>query len=155
MRLRRLSFVICLKFHLKFESDCTLDLPLLALLDWPCPGTVCLAIQLIQQVEWSRLDYVRTVHVICYHRRTIPASRIHISWSCRDNLLAANEGFEIKERGKVELKGKGELFTYWLCGKDDYDRPLPDWDAEDGPSHGLKIDDYLNVRITLNVYFIK
>ena len=42
--------------------------------------------------------------------------------------------------------GKGELTTYWLCGKDDYDRPLPEWDAEDGPSHGLKIDDYLNVR---------
>ena len=41
--------------------------------------------------------------------------------------------------------GKGELTTYWLCGKDDYDRPLPEWDAEDGPSHGLKIDDYLNV----------
>jgi len=83
----------------------------------------------------------------------LTASRIHISWSCRDNLLAANEGFEIKERGKVELKGKGELFTYWLCGKDDYDRPLPDWDAEDGPSHGLKIDDYLNVRNPF-VYFI-
>jgi len=42
------------------------------------------------------------------------------------------------------LKGKGELTTYWLCGKDDYDRPLPNWEAEDGPSHGLKIDDYLN-----------
>ena len=41
--------------------------------------------------------------------------------------------------------GKGELTTYWLCGKDDYDRPLPNWEAEDGPSHGLKIDDYLNV----------
>ena len=41
--------------------------------------------------------------------------------------------------------GKGELFTYWLSGKDDYDRPLPEWDPEDGPSHGLKIDDYLNV----------
>ena len=34
------------------------------------------------------------------------ASRIHISWSCRDNLIAADEGFHIKERGKVELKGK-------------------------------------------------
>lgn len=73
------------------------------------------------------------------------ASRIHISWSCRDNLIASDEGFHIQERGKVELKGKGTLFTYWLVGKDDYDRPLPDWDAEDGPSHGLKIDDYINV----------
>ena len=45
------------------------------------------------------------------------------------------------------ILGKGELFTYWLCGKDDYDRPLPDWDAEDGPSHGLKIDDYLKVEL--------
>ena len=47
---------------------------------------------------------------------------------------------------KSSFSGKGELFTYWLCGKDDYDRPLPDWDAEDGPSHGLKIDDYLKVK---------
>ena len=46
------------------------------------------------------------------------ASRIHISWSCRDNLIKANEGFFIQERGKVELKGKGELFTYWLTGKE-------------------------------------
>lgn len=48
-------------------------------------------------------------------------------------------------KGKNYFLGKGELTTYWLCGKDDYDRPLPNWEAEDGPSHGLKIDDYLNV----------
>ena len=48
-------------------------------------------------------------------------------------------------KGEHYFLGKGELTTYWLCGKDDYDRPLPNWEAEDGPSHGLKIDDYLNV----------
>ena len=80
---------------------------------------------------------------------SILASRIHISWSCRENLLNSDEGFEIVERGKVELKGKGELFTYWLAGKAGYDRPLPDWDAEDAPSHGLKIDDYVNVSLNI------
>ena len=42
------------------------------------------------------------------------ASRIHISWSCRDNLIAADEGFHIKERGKVELKGKSTELWFFV-----------------------------------------
>ncbi|CAG5091537.1 Oidioi.mRNA.OKI2018_I69.PAR.g13112.t1.cds [Oikopleura dioica] len=59
-------------------------------------------------------------------------SRIHISWSTRECLLKSDEGFQIQERGTVELKGKGVLTTYWLAGKEGYD------------SHGIKLDEYMN-----------
>ena len=37
-------------------------------------------------------------------------------------MLKSDEGFQIQERGTVELKGKGVLTTYWLAGKEGYDR---------------------------------
>lgn len=41
--------------------------------------------------------------------------RIHISWQCKqalDNL----GGYITRERGLVNMKGKGEVLTYWLVG---------------------------------------
>jgi len=40
-------------------------------------------------------------------------------------LTELNEGFVTKPRGRVEVKGKGVLSTYWLLGKQGYTKPLP------------------------------
>ncbi|KAI0212699.1 Guanylate cyclase D [Lamellibrachia satsuma] len=53
--------------------------------------------------------------------------RIHISQSTRDALLATGDKFIIRERGMVELKGKGWVTSYWLEGKEGYSQPLPDF----------------------------
>lgn len=34
-------------------------------------------------------------------------------------------GFDLECRGEREVKGKGIMKTYWLKGKDDFDKPLP------------------------------
>jgi len=39
-------------------------------------------------------------------------------------------GYHIEKRGEVSVKGKGNMVTYWLLGKDGFDKPLPkpeDW----------------------------
>ncbi|XP_075220005.1 receptor-type guanylate cyclase Gyc76C-like [Lycorma delicatula] len=41
--------------------------------------------------------------------------RIHISKQCRDALLKIG-GYETEERGIVNMKGKGNVLTYWLIG---------------------------------------
>uniref|UniRef100_A0A3B3VI13 Guanylate cyclase domain-containing protein n=1 Tax=Poecilia latipinna TaxID=48699 RepID=A0A3B3VI13_9TELE len=42
--------------------------------------------------------------------------RIHISQSTADILVQAGS-FELKERGDIEMKGKGVQKTYWLLNK--------------------------------------
>lgn len=44
--------------------------------------------------------------------------RIHISPQCRQALLKIG-GYEMEERGIVNMKGKGEVLTYWLTGASD------------------------------------
>ncbi|OWA51742.1 Atrial natriuretic peptide receptor 1 [Hypsibius exemplaris] len=46
------------------------------------------------------------------------ASRIHISPTTKE-LLSAELGFETQSRGKIPIKGKGELETYWLTKRND------------------------------------
>lgn len=41
--------------------------------------------------------------------------RIHISSQCKDALDKIG-GYIIEERGLVNMKGKGEVKTYWLTG---------------------------------------
>lgn len=41
--------------------------------------------------------------------------KIHISEPCK-NALEKLGGYIIKERGYVNMKGKGEVLTYWLEG---------------------------------------
>ncbi|VDQ16760.1 unnamed protein product [Trichobilharzia regenti] len=35
-------------------------------------------------------------------------------------------GYHLQLRGKVELKGKGLVDSFWLIGKDNFNKPLPD-----------------------------
>lgn len=39
--------------------------------------------------------------------------------------LAAAGGYRLRPRGAVHIKGKGTMHTYWLLGKDGFDKPLP------------------------------
>jgi len=41
--------------------------------------------------------------------------KIHISGQCK-NALDKLGGYVIEERGLVNMKGKGEVMTYWLTG---------------------------------------
>ena len=34
-------------------------------------------------------------------------------------------GYIIEYRGRTEVKGKGSMPTYWLLGKQDFDKELP------------------------------
>ena len=34
-------------------------------------------------------------------------------------------GYHLEHRGKVYLKGKGEIDSYWLIGKDGFNKKLP------------------------------
>jgi len=44
--------------------------------------------------------------------------KIHISKECNEELKRVG-GFETVERGKVAMKGKGEVLTYWLLGSNE------------------------------------
>jgi len=52
------------------------------------------------------------------------ALQIHVSPEC-NAILEVLGGFHLKERGLVEMKGKGKILTYWCTGRDNYDKPLP------------------------------
>ncbi|KAK2145858.1 hypothetical protein LSH36_651g01016 [Paralvinella palmiformis] len=54
------------------------------------------------------------------------ALRIHLSKSTSD-LLEEIGGYDIERRGEIEVKGKGKLTTYWLLGKEDFVKPLPEY----------------------------
>ena len=50
--------------------------------------------------------------------------RIHLSQVTRDRLIQAG-GYQIEYRGRTEVKGKGKMPTYWLLGKQGFDKELP------------------------------
>lgn len=50
--------------------------------------------------------------------------RIHISQATRDRLTQVG-GYQIEYRGSTEVKGKGKMPTYWLLGKQGFDKELP------------------------------
>lgn len=41
------------------------------------------------------------------------------------NRLEKAGGYKIEYRGPTEVKGKGTMDTYWLLGKEGFDKPLP------------------------------
>lgn len=52
------------------------------------------------------------------------AWRIQVS-AATAALLAAAGGYRLRSRGLTQVKGKGAMHTYWLLGKDGFDKPLP------------------------------
>ncbi|KTG35938.1 hypothetical protein cypCar_00004429 [Cyprinus carpio] len=51
--------------------------------------------------------------------------RIHVNQSTVDVLNSLKLGYKIDVRGRTELKGKGVEETYWLVGRDGFNKPLP------------------------------
>uniref|UniRef100_A0A8C9TLV9 Guanylate cyclase n=1 Tax=Scleropages formosus TaxID=113540 RepID=A0A8C9TLV9_SCLFO len=51
--------------------------------------------------------------------------RIHLNQRTVDILHSLKLGYKVDLRGKTELKGKGVEDTYWLVGRDGFDKPLP------------------------------
>ncbi|XP_063884775.1 atrial natriuretic peptide receptor 2-like [Scylla paramamosain] len=58
-----------------------------------------------------------TVNTASRMETTCEPMRIQISLSTRMSLLSAG-GFIMEFRGYIEVKGKGEMATYWLEGRD-------------------------------------
>lgn len=52
------------------------------------------------------------------------AWRIQVSATTAEHLSAAG-GYRLRSRGLTQIKGKGAMHTYWLLGKDGFDKPLP------------------------------
>ncbi|XP_075235851.1 retinal guanylyl cyclase 1 [Lycorma delicatula] len=52
------------------------------------------------------------------------AWRIHISAATKEKLDEAS-GYCLEYRGETELKGKGKMHTYWLLGKQGFNKELP------------------------------
>ncbi|XP_036404056.1 retinal guanylyl cyclase 2-like [Megalops cyprinoides] len=69
--------------------------------------------------------------------------RIHVNQSTVDILHSLNLGYKVTVRGKTELKGKGIEDTYWLVGRDGFNKPLPiPPDLTPGASnHGISLDE--------------
>ena len=53
------------------------------------------------------------------------AWRIHISGATAKKLTEAKL-YHISSRGEIEVKGKGKQHTYWLLGKEGFDKQLPE-----------------------------
>ncbi|XP_051918339.1 retinal guanylyl cyclase 2 isoform X2 [Hippocampus zosterae] len=51
--------------------------------------------------------------------------RIHVHQDTVQVLRELNLGYKLELRGRTEAKGKGTEETYWLVGRDGFDKPLP------------------------------
>uniref|UniRef100_A0A7N8WM44 Guanylate cyclase n=1 Tax=Mastacembelus armatus TaxID=205130 RepID=A0A7N8WM44_9TELE len=68
--------------------------------------------------------------------------RIHVNQSTVDVLNSLKLGYKIQVRGLTELKGKGIENTYWLVGREDFDKPLPiPPDTKGGSNHGISLEE--------------
>ncbi|RXN23478.1 retinal guanylyl cyclase 2-like protein [Labeo rohita] len=69
--------------------------------------------------------------------------RIHVNKSTVDVLNSLKLGYKIDVRGRTELKGKGVEETYWLVGREGFNKPLPvPPDLTPGASnHGISLDE--------------
>ncbi|XP_070175238.1 atrial natriuretic peptide receptor 1-like [Littorina saxatilis] len=66
---------------------------------------------------------------------------IHVSPECT-RCLATLGGFTLKERGLVEMKGKGKILTYFLVGKDGFECRVPHLRLSTLKLIGININDY-------------
>ncbi|ELU17880.1 hypothetical protein CAPTEDRAFT_101739, partial [Capitella teleta] len=53
--------------------------------------------------------------------------RIHISEEYNRGLMDIG-GYDVKPRGEINIRGKGFIKTYWLCGKKGFKKPLPSFE---------------------------
>lgn len=53
------------------------------------------------------------------------ALRVHVSPECKE-ILDELKLYKLEDRGLVKMKGKGEIHTYFLVGKEGFDKELPD-----------------------------
>ncbi|KAM4747553.1 retinal guanylyl cyclase 1 [Rhinophrynus dorsalis] len=69
--------------------------------------------------------------------------RVHVNISTVTILKSLNEGYRFEVRGRTELKGKGVEDTYWLVGKEGFNKPIPTPpDVIPGSSnHGISLDE--------------
>ncbi|XP_064185023.1 retinal guanylyl cyclase 2-like [Anguilla rostrata] len=69
--------------------------------------------------------------------------RIHVNQSTVDILHSLKLGYKMEVRGRTELKGKGVEDTYWLVGRNGFNKPLPiPPDLSAGvSSHGISLDE--------------
>lgn len=75
--------------------------------------------------------------------------RIHLSEATKKHLERAG-GYHLEFRGPTEVKGKGPMNTYWLLGKDGFNKELPDPpNIED--SHGLDESLIIKEQIAANI----
>ncbi|GAA57152.1 retinal guanylyl cyclase 2 [Clonorchis sinensis] len=65
-----------------------------------------------------------TVNTASRMESTGAAFRIHVSPTTKE-ILDDLGGYHLELRGKVTLKGKGEVDSFWLVGKDGFNKPLP------------------------------
>ncbi|KAH0626113.1 hypothetical protein JD844_000888 [Phrynosoma platyrhinos] len=73
----------------------------------------------------------------------LAAYRIHVNIRTVEILHSLKEGFKLDCRGKTELKGKGIEDTYWLTGREGFNKPIPTPpDLLPGASnHGINMDE--------------
>ncbi|KAL8562066.1 hypothetical protein ACOMHN_031837 [Nucella lapillus] len=67
-----------------------------------------------------------TVNMASRMESTGKALHIHISSDMKSALEEMDCGFLTLERGMIQVKGKGNHKTFWLVGKEGYNKPLPD-----------------------------
>ncbi|XP_073963066.1 uncharacterized protein, partial [Choristoneura fumiferana] len=65
-----------------------------------------------------------TVNTASRMESTGAAWRIQISAKTAERLTVAG-GYRLRSRGLTQIKGKGAMHTYWLLGKEGFDKPLP------------------------------
>ncbi|TWW74848.1 retinal guanylyl cyclase 1 [Takifugu flavidus] len=68
--------------------------------------------------------------------------RIHVNQTTVDILNSLKLGYKIQLRGLTELKGKGIENTYWLIGKEDFNKHLPvPPDTKGGANHDITLEE--------------
>ena len=63
------------------------------------------------------------------------AMRIHLSSKSR-NALEMYPGYHLLSRGEIPVKGKGLMRTYFLCGKEGFQKELPH--CEENSDHTMR-----------------
>ncbi|XP_078374365.1 atrial natriuretic peptide receptor 1-like [Oculina patagonica] len=69
--------------------------------------------------------YGHAVNIASKMESTSLPLRIHVSNETYSRLIEVG-GFYMEERGKVQIKRQGLVTTYWLVGKEGFDKALPD-----------------------------